>query len=305
MKIGRQYILTLTDLPKPSSKKSGWPWTKASKPLPERMPNGSTWPRISIITPSYNQGQFLEETIRSVLLQGYPNLEYIVIDGGSTDNSVEILRKYQHYLAQWVSEKDNGQAHAINKGLKVSTGSILGWINSDDLYTKNTLQKIACAFQKNQACTFVHGNRILLNENSEVTGLSPLSPFMPKITSYNISSETAFWKRDAMEQVGFLKESLKFAMDLEFFSRLYLQGQFLKLNDYLGYFRCYSLNKSSTIPHVRLEESSEEWEKLFGTQFVIKEDRTSKMVILKDLIVNPKTIGFPYLLYKLSRHVRI
>ncbi|MGB5971795.1 MAG: glycosyltransferase, partial [Nodosilinea sp.] len=117
------------------------------------MPDGSEWPRVSIVTPSYNQGQFLEETIRSVLLQRYPNLEYIVIDGGSTDNSAEIIEKYQSCITYWVSEKDNGQAHAINKGLKISTGSILGWINSDDLYVKGTLRKIAQALCQNQSYT--------------------------------------------------------------------------------------------------------------------------------------------------------
>ncbi len=148
----------------------------------------------------------------------------------------------------------------------------------------------------------VHGNRILLNEYSQVTGFSPLPSFEPETNSYNISSETAFWRRDAMEQVGFLKESLQFAMDLEFFSRLYLHGQFLKLNDYLGYFRCYSQNKSSTIPHVRLDESSREWQKLFGTQFLLDRSKPTKATLIKSLILNPLTIGFPYLSYKFSRY---
>ena len=98
------------------------------------MPNGEAWPRISIVTPSFNQGQFIEETIRSILLQGYPNLEYIIIDGGSTDESVEIIKKYEPWLTYWVSEKDRGQAHAINKGLERCTGEILAYINSDDYY---------------------------------------------------------------------------------------------------------------------------------------------------------------------------
>lgn len=296
------HTLTLEDLPQPPIDRSGWPWSKTSKLLPKHMFNGLEWPRISVVTPSYNQGRFLEETIRSVLLQGYPNLEYIIIDGGSTDNSVEIIKKYQPYLAYWVSEADKGQAHAINKGLKISTGSILGWVNSDDLYARGTLKKIAQTFQRSKSCTLVHGNRILLNENSKVTGFSPLLPFDPKTNSYNISSETTFWRREAMEKVGLLKESLQFAMDLEFFSRLYLYGQFLKLNNYLGYFRCYSENKSSTIPHVRLDESFREWENLFGTQFLVDKSKPSKFALLKNLIFNPLTIGFPYLSYKISKY---
>ena len=96
--------------------------------MPPVRPDGSAWPRISIVTPSYNQGQFIEETIRSILLQGYPDLEYIIIDGGSTDQSVEIIRKYEPWLTYWVSEKDRGQSHAINKGFERASGEIRGYI---------------------------------------------------------------------------------------------------------------------------------------------------------------------------------
>ncbi len=123
---------TLADLPSPPSNQTGWMWNEESSQLPENMPDGHQLPRITIVTPSYNQGQFLEATIRSVLLQGYPNLEYIIIDGGSSDNSVEIIRKYEPWLAYWVSEKDRGQAHAINKGFAHATGSIYAYLNSDD-----------------------------------------------------------------------------------------------------------------------------------------------------------------------------
>ncbi|MGB3309226.1 MAG: glycosyltransferase family 2 protein [Nodosilinea sp.] len=292
--------LTLTDLPQPPAGKSGWPWTKASNPLPKYMPDGSEWPRISVITPSYNQGQFLEETIRSVLLQGYPNLEYIVVDGGSTDNSVKVIKKYRVYIAYWVSERDKGQAHAVNKGLKVSTGSILGWINSDDLYVKDTFKKIAEKLHRNLPYVLIHGNRILINENSQVTGWSPLPTFIPEKGSFNVCSETAFWKRNVMDQVGLLKEELNFAMDLEFFSRLYLQGKFLKLDDYLGCFRCYKLNKSSIMPHIGREEALREWQFIFGAEYAAKRENASKLTLLKALVANPHLIGWPYISYKLS-----
>src|SRR5262245_23266161 len=103
----------LIALPPPPPSKTGWPWTEESPPLPETMPDGSPWPRLSIVTPSYNQGQFIEATIRSVLLQGYPNLEYVVIDGASTDNSVGIIKQYEKWLTYWVSEPDSGQSCAI------------------------------------------------------------------------------------------------------------------------------------------------------------------------------------------------
>src|SRR5215469_2917833 len=112
----------LADLPPPPAGHTGWPWTIESMPSPPARTDGSPWPTISIVTPSYNQGQFIEETIRSVLLQGYPALEYIIIDGGSTDQSVEIIKKYEPWLTYWISESDRGQSHAINKGFKRATG---------------------------------------------------------------------------------------------------------------------------------------------------------------------------------------
>lgn len=119
---------------------------------------GSSWPRISIVTPSYNQAEFLERTIFSVLNQNYPKLEYIIIDGGSTDGSVEIIKKYDKYLTFWVSEKDNGQADAIRKGFARATGEILAWINSDDTYLPGTFLKVAKAFIKNPKVDLIFGN---------------------------------------------------------------------------------------------------------------------------------------------------
>ena len=129
----------LPELPAPPPGKTGWPWTEESLPLPIVMPDGRPWPRITVVTPSFNQGRFIEETIRSVLLQGYPEFEYIVLDGASTDNSVEIIKKYAPWLTYWVSEPDGGQSEAINRGLKRGSGLYATWINSDDLLCKNAL----------------------------------------------------------------------------------------------------------------------------------------------------------------------
>jgi glycosyltransferase involved in cell wall biosynthesis len=158
--------LTLKDLPAPPPSKTGWPWTEQSELLPERMPDGSEWPRISIVTPSYNQGEFIEETIRSVLLQGYPNLEYIIIDGGSTDKSLEIIRKYEKYLAYWVSEKDSGQANAINKGWVKASGSFYAWLNSDDIYLPNFLNQVATRLTKNTDIRVLYANSFYCDEDT-------------------------------------------------------------------------------------------------------------------------------------------
>jgi hypothetical protein len=132
---------SLVELPPPPAGRTGWPWTEQSVRLADRKPDGSSWPRLTVVTPSFNQGQFIEETLRSVLLQGYPNLEYFVLDGGSTDDTVAIVQKYAPWLDFWVSERDGGQSAAINRGLRMGTGQHATWINSDDLLHKNALTR--------------------------------------------------------------------------------------------------------------------------------------------------------------------
>jgi glycosyltransferase involved in cell wall biosynthesis len=135
----------LNKLPAVEGKK-GWPWTEEAND--DLYSSKKHWPKISIVTPSYNQGKFIEETIRSILLQNYPNLEYIIIDGGSKDDTVEIIKKYEPWIAFWVSEKDSGQANAINKGVAKCSGDIFNWINSDDYLAPNALYNIASTFTK-------------------------------------------------------------------------------------------------------------------------------------------------------------
>jgi glycosyltransferase involved in cell wall biosynthesis len=130
---------TLQELPPASAGQTGWPWTEDSTQLPLTTIEGNSWPRITVVTPSFNQGQFIEETIRSILLQGYPNLEYFVLDGGSKDNTVEIIKKYSRWCTFWASEPDGGQSSAINRGLKMGSGVYATWINSDDMLCKDAL----------------------------------------------------------------------------------------------------------------------------------------------------------------------
>lgn len=141
-----------------------WPWKRSNKNFPAKMPSGRDWPKISIVTVTLNQGCYLEETIRSVLMQNYPNLEYIVIDGGSTDNTLNILNRYQSEFAHCISEKDKGQSDALNKGFSLATGEIFAWLNSDDCYLPGSLWRVALAFDTYNAdivaggCAIRHGD---------------------------------------------------------------------------------------------------------------------------------------------------
>ena len=136
----------LADLPAPPPGKTGWPWTEESAPLPPLTPDGQPWPRITVVTPSFNQGDFVEATIRSILLQGYPDLEYFVLDGGSKDGSVETIRRYAPWITDWVSEPDGGQSSAINRGLGRGSGLHATWINSDDMLCPDALVTQASRF---------------------------------------------------------------------------------------------------------------------------------------------------------------
>src|SRR5437762_483466 len=154
-------IATVEDFPNSAVPKRGWPWMERQT---EMSAPAKQWPRITIVTPSFNQAQFLEETIRSVLLQGYPNLEYIVMDGGSTDGSAEILEKYSPWIDHWVSEKDNGQADAIYRGFERATGEIIGWVNSDDLLLPGALAAHAEYFLRHHQAQLVMGGCLWIDE---------------------------------------------------------------------------------------------------------------------------------------------
>ncbi len=261
------------------------------------------YPKISIITPSYNQGQFLEETMLSVLNQNYPNLEYIVIDGGSTDNSVEIIKKYEKRLKYWVSEKDGGQTDAINKGLRRSNGEIIGWLNSDDTYVPGAFFHVAKAFSAHRECVLVHGNRILIDAQSRVIGWTVLPPFNPQKGGFTVCSETAFWRREASERAGELKTEIHFAMDLEFFCRLYQPGKFHKSDRFLGCFRCHENNKSSTIAEVGVKEGEREWKRFFGSDnenWKLKPPAYMGAHIMA-LVKHPLLITRPYLAWRFFR----
>jgi glycosyltransferase involved in cell wall biosynthesis len=212
---------TINQLPAAPGGKTGWPWTESSTGGPQMLPDRCQWPRVTIVTPSYNQGEFLEETVRSVLLQGYPDLEFIVIDGGSTDNSVEIIRKYEKWLTYWVSEKDHGQAHAINKGLEHASGEICAYLNSDDVYLPNALHNIVAFFDKDSEATVAYGDCQIIDESSRLIDLWLAPEFDPIELLFRcyIPQPATFWRQSA-ELVGNFNQEMHFAFDYEMWLRM-------------------------------------------------------------------------------------
>ena len=240
---------TLPQLPPPPPGKWGWPWTEESPLLSDTMPDGRSWPRVSIVTPSYNQGGFLEETLRSVLLQGYPDLEYIIIDGGSTDDSVDIIRRYTAWLTYWVSEPDRGQSDAINKGFRNGSGSILAWLNADDLHEPGAVSAAARTFSDHPDAVLLYGDCANIDPDGKVFSLSRsraydrdrLIRFWPNF----IPQPTAFFRRSAFEAAGGLDVSLHFAMDYDLWIRLGALGSAVYLPRTLARFRVHPSSKTS------------------------------------------------------------
>lgn len=218
----------------------------------------SGYPKISIVTPSYNQGRFLEETILSVIDQNYPNLEYIIIDGGSADNSVDIIKKYEKHLAYWVSEKDNGQTHAINKGFSRASGEILNWLNSDDMLSENALQLVAEETIKNPSADFFYGDfKVIDNSGKEVfTRKSPPYNFYSLIYGRQLSCQPAvFFRKRVLDKIGYLDESLKFCMDIEFWIRAAInKSSFCQILQPLAIARMHPDAKTSLMQHTLYQE---------------------------------------------------
>jgi glycosyltransferase involved in cell wall biosynthesis len=215
-------------------------------------------PKISIVTPSFNQGQYLEETIQSVLDQNYPNLEYVVIDGLSSDNSVEIIKKYEKYLTYWCSECDNGQAHAINKGLQKCTGEIFNWLNSDDYLEHGALFKVIESF-KNEEVNMVAGKvrnfsstseEIIANQQLSAGGLMCWEPGVKFV-------QPGVWmRRDLISKCGGIDEQFHYAFDWDLYIRyLYHFPEVKELDDLLVNFRLHENSKTqSMIGRFTIEE---------------------------------------------------
>jgi glycosyltransferase involved in cell wall biosynthesis len=217
-------------------------------------------PIISIVTPSFNQGRFLGQTLDSVLTQGYPTLNYLVMDGGSTDDSVEVIRTREKQLAFWRTEPDNGQADAINQGFNRANGVILGWLNSDDLYINDTLRTVANELAGSlDEPVILYGACELFQDQGGRTELRPAVPFDQKrlqIADF-LDQPSVFFTRAAWDRVGPLDESLHYAFDWEWFLRAAKCCRFQRCDKILSRYRIHRQHKTGTGGLRRWEEMSE------------------------------------------------
>lgn len=214
--------------------------------------------RISLIIPSFNQGAFIEKTILSILSQGYGNLELIVIDGLSTDATCTIIRRYGHELSFWVSEPDNGQADALNKGFRMATGDVLGFINSDDLLLPGALSTIAQKFRSGPTIKFVVGKSLIIDQNSQVIDIDPgIRPSRLSLVSLGTNGfmqPACFWHRDVYEAVGDVDYSLQYAFDYDFFIRVMMRYKAHTVNEFLAGYRMHPESKTSRLAAVKRAE---------------------------------------------------
>jgi glycosyltransferase involved in cell wall biosynthesis len=223
-----------------------------------------TYSKISIVTPSFNQGEYIERTIRSVLGQQYPYLEYLFLDGGSTDNTLTIVEPYKSKLSYFVSAPDGGQGDAIASGFERSTGEILGYLNSDDLLAPGALHFVNEFFRQNPRIDFIYSHRLAIDEEDNVIWYW----ILPRHVSYLmkrwdfIPQETCFWRRRLLDKCGSIDRSFRFAMDYDLFVRFMTNGRFGRVNRFLAAFRVHSGSKTSThFATVGQEEFQKLWVK--------------------------------------------
>jgi glycosyltransferase involved in cell wall biosynthesis len=249
----------LAELPAAPPGKNGWPWTEEylAPEGPDTLPG--PWPRVTVVTPSYNQGDFLEETIRSVLLQGYANLEYIVMDGGSTDISADILARYGKYLAHWTSAKDGGASDAIAKGFERGTGSVFAWLNSDDLYLPGTLHHLVDGL-RNTAADVAYGDTYWIDKHSRILVERRQTPFSRIAYLYggsDLQQPSMIWTEDIYRRAGGLDSTFQCAFDMDLFARFISNGaKFKHIRRFVACARLQEAQKSVVLSEACREETN-------------------------------------------------
>ncbi|MFK5891821.1 MAG: glycosyltransferase family 2 protein [Pseudomonadota bacterium] len=252
--------------------------------------NSTNIPKVSIITPSYNQGKFIKRTIESVLSQDYPNIEYIVMDGGSNDNTVDILKEYDDKIT-WVSEKDNGQTHAINKGIKACTGDIIAYLNSDDVYLPNTITKIVKDFNEKPDADFIYGDFWGIDKDDKILSKVKTIPFDNNILIYDanfICQPASFYRKRLFDMIGLFDEDLHFLMDYEFFLRAAKRKAGIVLYpDYLSAIRFHDDCKT-------LSDGVHPW---------VEEKIKIKQSYIRKKVNHPSALKILSLIYRLKRYM--
>lgn len=218
--------------------------------------------KISIVIPSYNQGCFLEETLQSVLDQSYNSVEVIVIDGGSQDQSQEIIRKYEDKLTYWISEPDTGQSDAINKGFAQASGDIITWLGSDDLLLPGALQTVSDAFTQYPDTSLVHGDTVYLYSSGKRVKAKISSNGFPYkyLSGMAFAQPSSFFRRSSLEKVSFLDETLHYGMDYDLMVRLFDFGKTQQLSTFLSVYRYHPQSKSTNDK----EKFASEWARIFS-----------------------------------------
>ena len=227
-------------------------------------------PRVSLVTPSFNQGAYLEATIRSVLDQDYPDVEYMILDGGSTDSSVDIIRRYEDRLAYWVSEPDGGQTDAINRGFRRATGKYVGWLNSDDMLPPGSIAAAVDYLEANPDVGMVYGNAEYIDSDGQLLRMVEPPPFdylriLTTAVNY-VQQFGSLMRRELFEQVGELDIRLYFAMDLDYWLRLGLVAPIGHIPVTLACFRVHENSKSVAQRARAAPEIPYIWQKLYNRQ---------------------------------------
>lgn len=287
-----------------------WPWEVVNRNWPEKKPDGSSWPVVSVVVPSFNQAEFIEETLLSIINQNYPNLDLIVIDGGSKDGSVEIIKKYESFISYWVSEKDHGQSHAINKGFKQAKGDWVAWMNSDDCYLENSFWDIF--FETDlRGVDFIYGNTGYMGKRLKDSYLfkarkvyplnfNKLSRFFYGV-DYIIPSQSVFVSSKLLKKVGLINENLNYCMDLDWFMRIAKSQPKFICNQFPTYFyrlgdhtktgtqheKMYAEAKFVALSHVNRPNDRKALEKLIFYSDELKQlhKKRNNKIPLVDLLV--------------------